>query len=286
MREFDLIIAKDLSNALDALAGSDAGIQPLAGGTDMIVNVRAQLVHPRVLVALSEIGELCEIRRVDGHIHVGAGVNVAQFLENPLLAEHADIARQSASKFANPMIRNLATVGGNLASASPAADFAPPLLALGAEVEVTSKQAARVMPLEDFFVGPRRTARRADELITGLMWQMPPPQSAGAFYKLGLRQADAISVISVAVMLERDGNRCRNARIALGAVAPRPMRAHRSEAVLVGQPFTEAAISEAARIACEECSPIDDLRGSGAYRRRMVGVYVKRMLQNAWNSAG
>ena len=285
MREFDLVIPKDLAGALDALSGNDGDIQPLAGGTDMIVNVRAQLVRPRALVAVGEIGELCEISQRDGHIHAGAGVNVAHFLRHPLLVEHADIVRQSAAKFANPMIRNLATVGGNLASASPAADLAPPLLALGAEVELTNKLGARVVPLEDFFIGPRKTARRADELITALMWQAPPPNSAGAFYKLGLRQADAISVISVAVMLEREGARCRNARVALGAVAPRPLRAHRTEAVLIGQFWTDALISEAARIASEECSPIDDLRGSAAYRRRMVRVYVGRMLQKAWNEA-
>jgi CO/xanthine dehydrogenase FAD-binding subunit len=282
MREFDLVIPKSLPNALDALAGSDGETQPIAGGTDMIVNVRAQLAHPRVLVALSEIGELCDIRREDGHIRVGAGVNVSHFLRHPLLVEHADIVRQSAAQFANPMIRNLATVGGNLASASPAADLAPPLLALGAEVELSSKAGKRVIPLEDFLVGPRKTARRADELITALVWQMPRAHSAGAFYKLGLRQADAISVVSVAVMVEREADHCLGARIALGAVASRPMRAHRAEAVLVGQPLTDAAISEAARTASEECSPIDDLRGSAAYRRRMVGVYVKRMLQRAW----
>jgi carbon-monoxide dehydrogenase medium subunit len=210
---------------------------------------------------------------------------VAHFLKNPLLIENADIVRQSAAKFANPMIRNLATVGGNLASASPAADLAPALLALGAEVELTNKSGRRVVPLEEFFLGPRRTARKADELVTAISWKTPPAHSAGSFYKLGLRQADAISVVSVAVMLEREGDKCRSACIALGAVAPRPMRAHRAEDVLVGQPLTEAVISEAARVASEECNPSDDLRGSGAYRRRMVRVYVARMLNQAWGCA-
>jgi CO/xanthine dehydrogenase FAD-binding subunit len=285
MHEFDLVIPKNLSDALDALGGADAEIQPLGGGTDLIVNIRARLVQPGALVALSEIRELGEIRRADGHVRVGGGVHVAHFLEHPLLLEHADIARQSAAKFGNPMIRNLATVAGNLASASPAADLAPPLLALGADVELASKRGTRVLPLEDFFVGPRKTARRADELITGLRWPVPPKKSAGAFYKLGLRQADAISVVSVGIMIDRDGGNCRNPRIALGAVAARPLRAHRAEAVLAGQTFSDATIGEAARIASEECSPIDDLRGSAAYRRRMVRVYVRRMLEQAWSNA-
>jgi carbon-monoxide dehydrogenase medium subunit len=285
MREFELIIPKNLSDALEALANGDPSIQPLAGGTDMVVNLRARLVRPHVLVPLSEIGELCEVRREDGHIRVGSGVQVAQFLKHPLLLEHADVARQSAAKFANPMIRNLATIGGNLASASPAADLAPPLLALGAEIELMSKRDTRILPLEDFFAGPRKTARRADELITALRWPAPPVNSGGAFYKLGLRQADAISVVSVCVWIERDGDKCRSLRLALGAVAPRPLRAHRAEAVLIGQPVSDATIAEAARIASEECSPIDDLRGSATYRRRMVRVFVRRMLEQAWSNA-
>jgi aerobic carbon-monoxide dehydrogenase medium subunit len=285
MRDFDLVVARDLPGALEALVGNDGSTRPLAGGTDMIVNIRAGLIRPRLLVALGQVGDLCEIRREDGRIRVGAGVNVAHFLKHPVLIENADIVRQSAAKFANPMIRNLATVGGNLASASPAADLAPALLALGAEVELTSKSGTRILPLEDFLVGPRKTALRGDELITALTWQVPPANSAAAFYKLGLRQADAISVISVAVTLEREGDRCRSARIAMGAVAPRPMRAHRAESALVDQPIREALLSEAASIASEECNPIDDLRGSAAYRRRMVRVYVGRMLAQAWAGA-
>ncbi len=184
------------------------------------------------------------------------------------------------------MIRNLATIAGNLASASPAADLAPPLLALGASVELASKSASRAVPLDEFFLGPRKTARRADEIITALRWPLPPPNGAGAFYKLGLRQADAISLVSVSVMLGRNGDTCRQIRIALGAVAPRPSRAPRAEAVLEGQRWTDAAVTEAACVAAEECSPIDDLRASASYRRRMVRVFAERMLCKAWSEAG
>lgn len=285
MREFDLVVPQDLPGALEALEGNDGAVQPLAGGTDMVVNIRAQVVKPQRLVSLAEIGELAEISRQDGHIRIGSGVTVARFLKEPLLMQNADLVSQAAANFANPMIRNLATVGGNLASASPAADLAPPLLALGVEVELAGKQGTRRIPLEEFFVGPRKTARRPDELIVALEWQVPQPHSAGAFYKLGLRQADAISVVSVAVMIEREGDRCLGARIALGAVAARPMRAHRAEAILAGQSATDASIAEAARLASEECGPIDDLRGTADYRRRMVRVYVRRMLEEAWENA-
>ncbi len=285
MREFDLLMPKTLPDALDALAANDAAIQPLAGGTDMIVNIRARTIQPNVLVSLNDLAELRDIRRENGTIVVGGGARIADFLTHPLLLEHADIARQAAHVFANPMIRNLATVAGNLASASPAGDLSPPLLALGAEVELANKAGTRTRPLEDFFVGVRKTARRPDEIITALRFQNRAPNSGHAFYKLGLRAADAISVISVAVVLQRAGDTIREVRIALGAVAPRPMRATQAEAVLHSQKFTDVIVAEAARVASEECSPIDDLRATAAYRRRMVKVYVARMLKQAWQNA-
>ncbi len=285
MREFDLVIPKSLPDALDALAANDVIVQPLAGGTDMIVNIRARVAQPNVLVSLNDIAELREIRRDNGTIVVGGGARIADFLKHPLLIENAEIARQAAFHFANPMIRNLATAAGNLASASPAGDMSPPLLALGAEVALASKAGTRTLPLDQFFISVRKTARRPDEIISALRWQVPPQHTGHAFYKMGLRAADAISVISVAVVIERAGDTIREARLALGAVAPRPMRAYQAEALLNSQKFTDAIVQEAARLASEECSPIDDLRGTASYRRRMVKVYVARMLRQAWERA-
>jgi CO/xanthine dehydrogenase FAD-binding subunit len=285
MREFDLLMPKNLADALDTLSANDAAIQPLAGGTDMVVDVRARRARPDVLVSLNDVAELRGIARDNGTIRIGAATNVADLLTHPILLEHAEIARHAAYVFANPMVRNLATVGGNIGSASPAGDMLPPLLALDAQIELVSKNGTRSMSLEDFFVGPRKTARRADELILALRWNAKSTHSGEAFYKLGLRQADAISLISVAVWLQRDGETVRDVHIALGAVAPRPMRAKRAEEILRGHSFTDSAVDEAARVASKECSPIDDLRGSAAYRRRMVRVYVARMLRQAWQQA-
>lgn len=285
MRDFDLLIPHTLHDALQALAPADHSVQALAGGTDMIVNVRARLVKPDVLVSLNEVGELRGVGRVNGSIRIGAGTRISDFLTNPLLLEHADLARQAAYVFANPMIRNLATVGGNIATASPAGDIIPPLLALDAEIELVSQNATRRLPLREFFIGPRKTVRRSDELILNLYLPITQPHAAGAFYKLGLRQADAISIVSVAAWVRRDGDMVQDVRLALGAVAPRPLRAERAEAILRGQAFTDTLFSEAARVAADESSPIDDLRGTAAYRRRMVQVYVKRMLEQAWKDA-
>ncbi len=285
MREFELLQPKSLDEALGALASGDSAVRPLAGGTDMIVDIRARRAQPDVLVSLQNIAELRGVTRENGSLRIGAATTISDFLKNSLLLEHAEIARQAAYVFANPMIRNLATIAGNIGSASPAGDMLPPLLALDAKIELVSKKETRTMPLSDFFLGPRKTARRANELISNLQFPISNSHCGTAFYKLGLRQADAISLISVAVWLERDGSKIRDVRLALGAVAPIPLRAKRTEELLRGQPFTESIVRQAAQLASQECSPIDDLRASANYRRRMVAVYVRRMLEQAWKNS-
>lgn len=283
MREFELLLPKNLAEALDALAQKNPAVRALAGGTDMIVDIRAKRARPDVLVSLQDVSELGGIARRDGTLEIGAATTITQFTKHPLLVEHAALG-QAAYWFANPMIRNAATIAGNICSASPAGDMLPPLLALGAQVELISKMETRTLALSEFFISPRKTALRADELLRKIRLPASSHQlpSASAFYKLGLRQADAISLVSVAVWIQRDVESIRDVRIALGAVAPRPLRALRAEQMLRGQPFDETNIKEAARVASEECEPIDDLRASASYRRRMIAVYVRRMLDQAW----
>jgi CO/xanthine dehydrogenase FAD-binding subunit len=288
--EFDLLMPKTLPEALEMLAEGAPDVVPLAGGTGLLVDMRGGLRRPGLLVNVAGLDELHGVRREDGHVVVGGGVTIAGLLDDPLIARHASVLRDGAAVFANPLVRNRATVGGNLVYASPAADTAPPLLVLEAEVELVSKEGSRRVPLEDFITGVRETVRRPDELLAAVRWPLPAPHSAGAFHKLALRKADAISVLSVAVMVEGDGvapptshrgeggGYCQQARIALGAAAPRPIRAHAAEEVLRGQPLTPEVIAEAARLSAECAAPIDDVRGSAAYRRRVVGVLVRRLL--------
>lgn len=284
MREFDLLQPKTLQDALEALAPNNAATRPLAGGTDMLVDLRSKRAQADVLVSLQAVSELRGVTTSDGKIRIGAGTTIAEFLRHPALVQH-EALRQAAFVFANPMIRNSATIAGNVSSASPAGDMLPPLLALDAQIQLVSRAETRTLPLDQFFIAPRKTARRADELVASLTINVPNANEGEAFYKLGLRQADAISLISVAVWLQREGNTIRDVRIALGAVAPRPLRAKRAEDVLRGKPFNGTNVEQTARLASEECSPIDDLRASGKYRRRMVGVYVRRMLEQAWSRA-
>jgi len=277
--EFDLLMPKTLPEALEMLAEGAPDVMPLAGGTSLLVDMRGGLRRPGVLVNIAGLDELRSIRQEDGHVVVGSGLTIAELRRDPLIARYAPALQEATAVFANPLVRNRATVGGNLAYASPAADSAPPLLVLDAQVELTSVEGTRGVPLEDFMTGVRQTIRRPDELLTAVRWPVPAPHSVSAFHKLALRKADAISVLSVAVMVERDEDgRCGCARIAMGAVAPRPIRAHAAEDMLRGQSLTPEAIAEAARLSVEATCCIDDIRGSAAYRQRVTEALVRRLL--------
>jgi len=285
--EFDLLIPETLPEALDLLDSGAPHVVPLAGGTNLIVDLRDRRRHAQALMDVSRLKELQGIRRENGHIVVGGGTTIAELLTDPLVAEHGAPLRDSAKAFAGPLVRNRATVAGNLVDASPAADTAPPLLVLDAEIELVSKAGTRRVPLDEFLVGVRETLRQPTELLLAVRWSVPPANSAAAFYKSGLRKADAISVLSVALRIECDQQkRCRKARIALGAVAPRPIRAYAAEEILDGRPLTPGLLAQAAGLAAEVTRPIDDIRGSAAYRRRVVDVLVRRLLERAAAQAG
>jgi carbon-monoxide dehydrogenase medium subunit len=280
--EINLFRPETLQEALSLLSEHTPHGKPLAGGTNVVVELRDGHHQGKSMVDLTRLQELRGIRPQNGHIVIGGGTTITELLTHPLIATHAAPLCQSAAVFANPLIRNRATVAGNLVDASPAADMAPPLLALGAEVELVSQTQARWVPLDEFMVGVRKTLIQPEELMRSIRWAKPSARSAGAFYKVGLRKADAISVLSVAVMVECDmAGVCSSARIALGAVAPRPLRALEAENTLVGQPLQAEGIAEAARLAAEATRPISDIRGTAAYRKRVTEVIVRRLLTQA-----
>ncbi len=280
--EFDLYMPRTLSEALALLADNGPEALPIAGGTNLIPDMRGGRRRPAVLVNVGGLAELRGIRREDGHLVVGGGTTLAEVLESPLIAEEAPVLHRAARVFANPLVRNRATLAGNLVDASPAADSAPPLLVLDAEVELRSREGVRRMLLDDFLMGVRKTARRPDELLTAVRWTAPAPGTYTEFYKVGLRKADAIAVVSVAVLVERDEEgRVRKARIALGSVAPRVIRAREAESLLEGELLTEDRIAEAARLAAEATSPISDVRAPAAYRREVAESLVQRLLSGA-----
>ncbi len=278
--EFDLYLPKSLQEALECMAEHAPDVSPLAGGTNLVVDLRSDRRAPHTLVDISHLPELKGIRRADGHVAAGAGVTVAELLADPRMSQASPCLRAAASVFASPLVRNRATLGGNLGDGSPAADTAPPLLALDAEIELASASGRRSMPLEEFFLHVRKTRLQPGEIITGARWTAAGENTYTAFQKLGLRKADAISVVSAAVRVDVTGDgEVQKARIALGSVAPVPLRAKAAEDALFGQKLTPVCAREAAELAARAAAPISDLRASAEYRREMVAVLVRRLLE-------
>jgi len=287
--EFDLVMPGDLDEALDILAeaSGDGGseVLPLAGGTNLVVDLRARRVTTDKLVGLGRIGALRGIERSNGRVAIGAGTTLSDILRDPGMAAAAPSLVESARVFAGQMVRNTATVAGNVCCGSPAADTVPPLLSLDAEVTLTGRDGSRTVPLSDFFLGYQENQRRPGELVTGISWDAPKARSANLFYKLARRKGDAITVVGIAVTVAVEAGRCSTARIALGAVAPIVKRAREAEAILEGEALTPELIEAAARRAVEESSPIDDVRASADYRRHSVHALTRRLLTQAWDRA-
>ncbi len=276
--EFEFKSPTTLSECLELMA-QGPGVSPIAGGTNLVVDLRSGRVRPRSVINVWELPGLSYIRRDDGYVAIGGRTTVTELLKGPLLGQAGRSILESAEIFGSPLIRNRATVAGNLTDASPAADLAPPLLALDAEVVLTSNNDTRRVPLDQFFLGPRQTVRRPSELLTEIRYPFPGQGATDRFLKLGLRWDDAIAVVSVATYLELEGKLCKAARVALGAVAPTPIRARKAEATLVGETLNENVVRRAATVAAnEDAKPISDVRGSAEYRRWMVEVMVRRAL--------
>lgn len=275
---FDLLRPRTLPEALAMLAGAP-DVRPLAGGTNLIVDLRDGRGTATTLMDIGRLPELRGIREEAGQIVVGGGTTITELVTHPLIAKHGRPLQQAAVRLGNPLVRSRATVAGNLANASPAADTAPPLMALDAVVDLVNVNGARCLPLSEFLVGVNKTLLRPGELLASVRWPVPPANSAAGFYKIGLRKADACSVLNAAAMAVWDaGGACLQARIAIGAAAPRPVRAREAEAALLGQPLEPDVIERAARLAVRAIQPIDDIRGTASYRQRMTGVMVRRLL--------
>ena len=277
---FDLDMPSSLAEALGMLGD---GALPLAGGTNVLVDLRAKRAQPKRLVSLSRLKELRGIRAHDGAIRIGGGTTVTDLLQSDAIARAAPALVEAAQVFGGQMVRNAATVAGNIASGSPAADLVPPLMALDAELTLVSARGRRTSPLASYYLDYKKDVRAADELIEDIGWTPPPRRSRSLFYKLARRKGDAITIVGVAVTIAAEGGRCTRARIALGAVAPAVMRARDAEAMLEGQALTPALIDAAAQKAAHLARPIDDVRASAEYRLHGVRVLTRRLVGQAWD---
>jgi carbon-monoxide dehydrogenase medium subunit len=281
--EFELHMPDNLPAVLTLLAnGSETAV--LAGGTNLLIDLRSRAQQPEHVTALGDIAELRGISIDGDRITLGSRTTITDLLNSPQVSSFAPALVDAAKLFAGQMVRNTGTVGGNIACSSPAADLVPPLLAVDADVALTSCNGERTVALSDYYLDYKKDVRRPDELITAVSWKRLPGNSSNRFYKLARRKGDAITVTGVAVTLSMSSGICRHARIALGAVAPVVMRASKAEAMLEQQGLSKELIAAAAVQAAEECSPITDVRASAEYRRHCVKILVRRLLSQAWES--
>ena len=258
----------------------------LAGGTDLLVRLKRWQIEPRYVVNLKGVQGLSGVEVPEGGgLRIGALTTLSDLASSPLLQDGLAAVSQAASKIGSVQVRNLATIGGNLCNAAPSADMAPPLIALGAHAVLSGMGGERTVPLEDFFVGPGETTLEPDEVLTHVLVPRPAPSSVCLYWKQGGRRAMDIAIVGVSVAMGASADACHGVRIALGAVAPVPLRAVAAEVYLEGRTPTEEAAAEAGRLASEAASPISDVRASEFYRRRLVAVLVKRQVGQAWRLA-
>jgi aerobic carbon-monoxide dehydrogenase medium subunit len=287
VRRFDLAVPGSVDDCLKVLAGDPAGAKLVAGGTDLLPQLKNGLLKPARVVDLSGVAELRTLAATDGRdLRIGAAVTARELELDPAVRSRYTAIAESGALVGSVQVRNLATVGGNLCNAAPSADMAPPLLALDAVAVIAGPKGRRRIPLAEFFTGVRRTVLGADELLVELVVPDPGPQSGGNYLRHTPRRELDIAVVGVASQLTLAGGKCAKARIALAAVAPTPIRATAAERALEGQTVTPDLIERAAGLAVEVARPIDDQRGSVEFRRHLVRVLTRRTLITALARAG
>jgi len=266
------------------LHGDDAKI--LSGGQSLIPMMKLRLARPAWLIDINSIPDLAYIRENDGHLHIGGLTREADIEESKLIRAKYPIIHETARVIADPQVRNLATIGGNLAHGDPANDHGATMLALEAEVVATGANGPRSIAIRDFFQSIFSTALAHDEILTEIRIPAPGARSGGAYFKLERKVGDfATAGVAAQVTLDADGV-CTKAGIGLTNVGPTPIKAVRAEAFLRGRKLDAANIAEAARLAMEESQPSSDLRGPAEYKKGLVKELTKRALTRAAERAG
>jgi aerobic carbon-monoxide dehydrogenase medium subunit len=274
--DYDAPDSLDAALRLKKNLGDKARI--IAGGTDLILRLRSKIFTPDMLIDLRHLS-MNTISIDSDKVYLGSCVTHAQILNSDILTSNFPALVEACRQFAGPPIRNRGTVGGNIVNSSPAADLVPPLLVYDADIVLTSSSSVRVLPLCDFFTGPGKNVMKADEILTEIHLPLPAADTVANFIKLGQRRSMAISIVNLACRITvSESNIVNTARIALGAVAPTPIRAMKAENIFVGETFSDALVESAAQLASEEISPISDSRASKDYRVKMTRVLVRRAL--------
>lgn len=286
MRRFELALPHSIDDCLKILTERGGEAKVVAGGTDLLPQLKNGLLKPPCVVDLSGVSALRTLARVNGHgLRIGAAVTARTLELDAHVRSTYPAVAEGGALIGSVQVRNLATVGGNLCNAAPSADLAPPLLALDAEAVIVGPRGQRRVPLASFFVGVRRTVLAPDELLVEIAVPAPGPRSGGHYLRHTPRRELDIAVVGVASQITLTDGVCGKARIALASVAPTPVRALTAEEALVGHPMTPALIERAAELAVETARPISDQRGSADYRRHLVRVLTRRTLTIALERA-
>jgi carbon-monoxide dehydrogenase medium subunit len=277
----DYISASNVEEVLQVLQERQEHSRIIAGGTDLILELeRGVKKDIDTLIDVTRIPGLDQITLdEDNTLHLGALVTHNQCVASKIIREHAFPLARACWEVGSPQIRNRGSITGNLVTASPANDTITPLMALGARLTLKSAKGQRVVPLDSFYIGVRKTVMKPDEMVIDIAIPASGKNQPGTFYKLALRRAQAISLVNAAVVLDFDGEKIRSAAITLGAVAPTIIHAVEAETYLSGKMLTVETIEKAAALAMNSARPISDIRSSASYRRQMVKVIVRRCLE-------
>jgi CO/xanthine dehydrogenase FAD-binding subunit len=290
MREFDYVRPSSLAEACAALVCDDQSVKPLAGGTDLLVQMRDGGLRPRGLVSLRDVPGLRFIRsNDDGGLEIGAATTLSAIENSPEVREHFPAIAEAASFIGSVQVRDRATIGGNLCNAAPSADTAPILIAYGALATISDGRAERTVPLEEFFAGPGQTVLEPGELLTAITIPAPAARTFGKYYKTFRSAMDCCTVgVGVCAVFADGSETLEHVRLVMGAVAPTPMRASACEELLQGRVLDDELIAQVGIRAAEEIKPITDVRASVEYRKVLAEVLTKRALSAArsWAEKG
>ncbi len=282
--ELNYFRAESIEEALELISKLDS-VKVIAGGTDLLIDLKIRRYVVRNIVDISRIKELRIIEDGGDHIVIGAGVKLQEIIESPVVRAKAPVLAEAVNEMASWQVRNVATIGGNLCNASPAADTAPPLMVLNARLRLVSSEGVREVPVTEFFLGPRKTVLRRNELLKEIV--IPYEVGAGSSYiKLGRRNAFTLSVVSVATLVKVSDGVFKDVRVALNSIAPKPIRALSVESFLKGREVSAESVSRGAEEVVKDISPISDVRASAEYRREMSVVLTRDSLIKSLERAG
>ena len=276
MKAFEHYAPDSIEELLEMLK-SKPNVKLIAGGTDLLLQMKQGTAQPETVISLKNVEELRGFSVSKNGYRLGAGMTLRGITRSNELTQNFPGLVYAAGVVASEQIRTLATLGGNICNASPSADMVPPLIALDAVVQLVSNQGQRDLSLSEFFKGPGESILKSGEIMHSIF--LPHPSGNMIYSKHAPRKFMDLAVVGVAVRLAKKNGKINEARVALGAVGPVPFRAEKTEALLAGQALTTELMLEAGEMAAGECVPIDDIRGSAWYRKRMVKVHVRRNLE-------